>query len=134
MGASVKEIESLKNIAPFVCVPLFAIVCVKSGFLAEMSPENEAISLIIRFSIFSVLSLMAYVLITPYIFRYATYGNHSSIELMPLPAVIGFSGITLGLYGVGALIPALGLPQSPLDIFWHLGFLTYGFILLSTPY
>jgi len=128
-----RDVESLKNIAPFVCVPLFAIACVKSEFLIDMPIENEAIALGIRFSIFAVLSYLAFFEITRFIFRYATYGSSQGIELMPLPLIICFICIAFGLYGVGTLIPALDLPQAPLNIFWHLGFLSYGFILLSPP-
>jgi hypothetical protein len=69
--------------------------------------------------------------ITRFIFRYATYGNTHGIELMPLPVIVGFICLGFGLYGVGSLIPALDLPASPLNIFWHLGALCYGFFLLT---
>jgi hypothetical protein len=61
---AMRDVESLKNIAPFVCVPLFAIACVKSEFLIDMPIENEAIALGIRFSIFAVLSYLAFFEIT----------------------------------------------------------------------
>jgi hypothetical protein len=127
-----KDIESLKNIAPLVCVPLFAIACVKSGFLDQISAEieNEAVALVIRFCIFSVASYIAFFEVTRFIFRYATYGNHSGIEMMPLPLIVGFISVAFGLYGVGSFIPSLELPESPVGLFWHLGFLAYGFVLL----
>jgi hypothetical protein len=95
-----RDVESLRNIAPLVCVPLFAIACVRSGFLEEMPIENEAISLVIRLSIFSVLSYLAFFEVTRFIVRYATYGSSSGIEIMPLPVIIGFICIAFGFMGL----------------------------------
>jgi hypothetical protein len=57
--------------------------------------------------------------------------NHQSIELMPLPLVVGLICLAFGLYGASAILfPTLDLPKSPVNLFWHLGFLAYGFFLL----
>jgi hypothetical protein len=42
---------------------------------------------------------------------------------------IGLTCITAGLFVAGFVIP--GLPQSPLNPFWHLGLLCYGIVLID---
>jgi hypothetical protein len=128
-----KDIEALKNIAPYISVPLFVIACIRAGFLQESFSEieNETAVLALQVIFYTIGIYFAYMEITRFIFRYATYGNTHSIELMPLPVIVGFICLGFGLYGVGSLIPALDLPASPLNIFWHLGALCYGFFLLT---
>jgi hypothetical protein len=36
-----KDIEALKNIAPYISIPCFVIACIKAGFFQESFSEIE---------------------------------------------------------------------------------------------
>ena len=130
---SLKDIESLKNLAGILSIPFFAIACVADGFLIQMVTEfpleNKVIPLILRFTIAVIMVFLVQVLVTPYILMLGP--KPGTIDLMPFPVAFAFICIAVGLYGFGSLIPDLKLPPSPLNVFWHLGILSYGLLILS---
>jgi hypothetical protein len=128
-----KEIESLKNIAPYVYSPFLALAMVKDGFLqGALIEENEQLRLVICF-VFSLI-LVSFVSsgITWFIFRFAAYGHDPrfTIETLPLPYVISCLCIGFGVWGFAAHLFPGEVPKAPLNLFWHFGLLAYGFRLL----
>jgi hypothetical protein len=127
-----KELEALKNIAPYVCIPLFVVALAAAPFWQAPSSESESVPFVIRLVFSFPIVFLALDVITDFIFRYATYGNdgRGGIEMMPLPYVIGSLCLAFGIWGLaGRLLPG-EVPPAPLNIFWHLGCLAYGFRLL----
>jgi hypothetical protein len=52
-----RDIEALRTLAPYVCVPFFAIACVKDevlGYLFDVPDEHETAFLISQFVLFSI--------------------------------------------------------------------------------
>jgi hypothetical protein len=106
---------------------------VKDGVLqGALIEENEPLGLAVRF-IFSLI-LVSFVLsgITWFIFRFATYGNDErlSTETLPLPYVVSCLCIGFGVWGFAEYLFPGQVPKPPLNLFWHLGLLAYGFHLM----
>jgi|RhiMetdeSRZDD1v2_1073273.scaffolds.fasta_scaffold22683_16 hypothetical protein len=133
-----KEIESLKNIAPYVYSPFLALAMVKDGFLQganiDWSPieENGSLRLVVCFVFSLIIVSLVSSGITWFVFRFATYGSDPrlTIETMPLPYVMSCLCIGFGVWGFAAYLFPGEVPKAPLNLFWHLGLLAYGFHLL----
>jgi hypothetical protein len=50
-------------------------------------------------------------------------------DAMSIMLLLGFFCVILGLLGFSFIVP--DLPKSPLNLFWHLGLLSYGFFLIN---
>ncbi len=144
---SIKDLESLKNLASLLAVPFFTAAMIvdhtfdalRDGIMAlplwwfrhvtQSEPRFAAFFL----GCFVLVGLVGVIMavgtsllldVDRAVARIPVVGKH-----LPLAGWVGLTCITAGLFVVEVVIP--GLPPSPLNPFWHLGLLCYGVGLIE---
>jgi hypothetical protein len=125
---SIKDIAAL---ASRLFVPFFAAALVVEGFWAEvvneLPYESELAALALRFLFFTTFLYIAFVaFVDPFVVWLD--GLLPETDLVSIMLLVGFVCVAVGLYGLSFAVP--DLPKSPLHLFWHLGFLSYGSSLI----
>ncbi|VWC20550.1 hypothetical protein BLA13014_05699 [Burkholderia aenigmatica] len=133
---AIKDIESVKNLASILVIPFFAAAFIAGGGLNTFNDPVTGwltASSYLPFKIigYSLLlaSVVALTTLTFAIVDYCVIWIHVTLNSAYPMAIFGFTSLTAGLFVLSFAVP--GLPKSPLNPFWHFGFLCYGFSLLS---
>jgi len=133
---AIKDLESLKNIAVVVVIPLFAAAYVADGGINQIKDpilswlrNNPYISIKIVGWAISFLWVVGIIAIALALIDFVLVwiDVNTGMELF-LPWA-GFACLTAGLFVFSHFIA--GLPESPLNPFWHLGLISYGFTLID---
>lgn len=126
---SVKDIAAL---ASKLFVPFFAAAFIADGVGAEIVdelPNQSALAALVLLSFFFAFVIyMAFVaFIDPIVVWLDSFLPET--DLMSVMVLVGFFCIVIGLLGLSSVVP--DLPKSPLNLYWHLGLLSYGFSLIN---
>jgi hypothetical protein len=135
-----KDIESLRKESAILCIPLFSFALIQDSWIENVSTFllsnglnylNGSITKVLSFVVIVTLAMAIFLLLNYGILRGAWWFDNQKQKEDPtrgrsrLLQWIGLLLITAGLF---ALSPLVGLKStSPLNIFWHLGFLAYGY-------
>lgn len=133
---AIKDVESIKNLAAILTIPLFAAAYVSDGALETIRDpvldwlRNNDIQSIKLFG--WVVWFLIVVAIVTFVFSAVDFGIiwlHVWLDNSYFMAWVGFSCITAGLLVLSIALP--GLPQRPINPLWHLALLCYGFSLVD---
>ena len=133
---AVKDIESLKNLASILFIPFFSAAYVMDGALDTVQDpvldwlrksslqwlkiSGWAIWLLL---VVAVVTLVFLLIDQVVVWLHVQTGDHL---VMPW---VGFASITVGAFVFCYVFP--NMLASPLNPFWHLGFLAYGLSLVD---
>lgn len=134
---AVKDIESLKNLASILTIPFFSAAYVIDGALDTIQDPmldwlRNSSSLWLKLGgwVLWLLLVVAVVAIVFLLIDQAIVWLHVKVEeagfIMPW---FGFASLTAGVFVFSYVFPHM--PASPLNPFWHLGFLAYGLSLVD---
>jgi hypothetical protein len=142
-----KDVESLHKLAGVLVVPFFAaasmidhtfdsirdvILFPLMWWVRHVTSYDPDLAEFF-FGCFVLVGIIGAMLVVLSVGLWATDGMVAKIplvgDLLPVLWWIGLTCITAGLFVAGFVIP--GLPQSPLNPFWHLGLLCYGIVLFD---
>jgi hypothetical protein len=133
---AIKDLESIKNLAAILVIPFFAAAYVSENasntfrdslFNSVNNIEVTAIKLLgyagwLLFVVFIAMLLFAILdagIVWIHIKTYKTF-------FMP---IIGFTCLTVGIFVLSFAWSSL--PKSPLNPFWHIALICYGFTLVD---
>lgn len=133
---SIKDFESIKNISTIICIPFIAAALITDGILindiaAELIWLTESSFSAIKI-IGWALSLITTVTIAALafcIFDLLIVEIHVSLGNRYILPLIAMTLLTAGLFVLSILMP--NIPKSPLNPFWHMAFIAYGFNLID---
>lgn len=129
---AIQDIESLKNHGTVLSIPFFSAACVMgTPYDAGNDPifgSSQHWLSVGGWGVFLLLVVgaVAAVLVILDVAILWLHGQTGDSVVMPW---LGFASITLGVFALSYASDKV--PASPLNLFWHLGFLAYGFSLIS---
>ena len=133
---AIKDLESLNNLAHILVIPFFAAAYITDGAwqtlhdpLFDWLRNHDAIAIktigwaaclliVVAFAAAAFLLVDAAI-----VWLHVRSGDHYVM------AWAGFACLTAGLFVFAVVLP--GIPQSPLNPFWHLALLCYGLSLVE---
>lgn len=133
---AIKDIESLKNLAAILTIPLFSAAYLMEGpFEIFRDPAIDWLRnsphpwLKISGWAIWLIFLVAVVAIIFLLIDQAIIWLHIQTGGRYIMPWLGFSCLTIGILGLSYAFPKM--PTSPINPFWHLGFLAYGLSLMD---
>lgn len=129
---ALKDIESLKNLASTLTIPFFAAACILDvGLQAALDTLKNISHPLVQigvcgFWLFIVVALVSMIFL---LIDNAIVWLHVATGDRLVMLWVGFTSITAGIFICCYMLPKM--PASPLNLFWHLGLLTYGLSLVS---
>jgi len=133
---AIKDLESIKNLAAILTIPLFAAAYVSDGALDTIRDpffdwlrNNDVQSIKLVGWVLWFLTVVAIVTFVFAAVDFCIIWLHVWLDNSYFMAWVGFSCITAGLLILAIALP--GLPQSPINPLWHLALLCYGFGLVD---
>lgn len=135
-----KDIETLKSLSAILCIPLFAAAYIASSsqsfslenqdalikfFLDNSSHNLQLVGKTLYVVISVIITTVAF-----FIFDYLAIWIEVRTNGLRFFFWLGIIFLTAGLFIFSYIAPNQ-FPKSPLNPFWHMAFLAYGFTLLE---
>jgi len=133
---AVKDLESLKHIAARLFIPFFAAALLSDGGIGFLNDQTLQVGVnspvfAIKIASWTIGFMMAVAVVafaTLIIDQSVIWIHVRTGDKIVMPWV-GFASLTCGLFIFSNVFP--NMPKSPLNPFWHLGFLAYGTTLID---
>lgn len=132
----IKDLDVLKKLSSVLAIPLIVAAYFSDTFLKNIQDPLYVWANSLPFPILTFFGRIVWAFIVVFfsIFCYASLDYivrkiDVNTDVLELPMILGIFLVAVGLMGGSAFVQ--GLPKSPLNIFWHLSFLCYGFSLLE---
>ena len=133
---AIKDIESLKNLAAILTIPFFSAAYVIDGALDTIQDpvldwlrSSSHQWLKVGGWVFWLLVVVAVVAMVFLLIDQAIVWLHVQTGDHFVMPWAGFASLTAGVFVFSYVFPHM--PVSPLNPFWHLGFLAYGLSLVD---
>ena len=133
---AIKDIESLKNLAAILTIPFFSAAYVIDGALNTIQDpildwlrHSSHPWLKIGGWVLWLLVVVAVVAVVFLLIDQAIVWLHVQTGDQFVMPWVGFASLTAGVFVFSYVFPHM--PESPLNPFWHLGFLAYGLSLVD---
>ncbi|MDD5330266.1 MAG: hypothetical protein PHX38_09695 [Sulfuricella sp.] len=133
---AIKDLENLKNLAAILVIPFLAAAYICDGALEivrdpilDWLRNNDAAALTLLGWAAWFLIVIGLITLFVALIDFAIVWLHVNVGDAYVMAWFGFACITAGLFILSPALP--NLPNSPLNPFWHLGLLCYGFSLVD---
>ncbi len=133
---AIKDLESIKNLASVLVIPFFTaayisdekLKAIQDPLLNWLRNSDSASISIFGWAVWFLI-IVAVVTAALAIFDNGVVWLHVQLGDKYVMAWFGFACLTAGLFLLSFIVPEL--PKSPLNPFWHLALLCYGFSLVD---